>query len=63
MSGLKLRRVLTLAPMLMLALAVAGGAFARGGGETICVDGNTSSWTQDDTRPGGTVWDIVSSSP
>lgn len=55
MRGLKLRRVLTLAPMLALALAVAGGAFARGGGETVCVDGSTSSWTQDDTRPGGTI--------
>lgn len=54
MRGLDLRRVLMLAPILALVLAMAGSAFARGG-ETVCVDGSTSSWTQDDTRPGGTV--------
>jgi hypothetical protein len=55
MRALNLRRVLALTPMLLLALAIAGGALARSGGETICVDPGTASWTQDDTRPGGTV--------
>jgi hypothetical protein len=55
MRGLDLRRALTLAPLLVLALAIAGSAFARGGGETVCVDPGTTSWTQDDTRPGGTI--------
>jgi hypothetical protein len=54
MRRFDLRRALTLAPLLALALAVAGGAFARGGSSE-CVDPSTESWTQDDTRPGGTV--------
>jgi hypothetical protein len=37
----------------LAALALAGVALA--GGATICVTASTSSWTQDDTRPGGTV--------
>jgi hypothetical protein len=48
-----LQRVGALAPVGLAALVLTG--FALAGGATICVTAGTSSWTQDDTRPGGTV--------
>lgn len=55
MRGWSARRVLTLAPVVLVAFTIAGSALATGGGGDVCVDPSTKDWTQDDTRPGGTV--------